>query len=75
MASDSKISNTGPKFTYDPPNWKMCVKLIGAGPRKFCEITGPRECRGDRNTPKECDEIFRQCFEKAESFDRWSRTN
>ncbi|MBS0624475.1 MAG: hypothetical protein JSS32_00300 [Verrucomicrobia bacterium] len=67
-----------PKFTYDKPTKDDYIALIGAGPRKYCLITQPTQCKKDPKDPtliKRCQEEFEKCFEEARRFELWHRTN
>jgi len=76
MSLDPKVSNNQQtRFTYEPFTWKTFVNLIGVENHRFCEIMAPRECRGSRNIPKECDEIFWKCLKVAEREEAFSRLN
>lgn len=74
MSFNPKISNNE-HAKCDRFTWKKFVDLIGAGPNRFCYITAPAECRGEKNVTKECQEIFQKCLKEARRDEMFSRSN
>jgi len=74
----TRPTDSSTSFTYAPLTARGVLGLAFATARTFCKEAQPSECK---KTPQEgdlrqrCQQVFEECIENAERFERWHRSS